>query len=1587
MLNKMGISYRKGLMIIENCNSKESWAGSLETFLLPPLNMNAAFTQLKYRKADNHLLKMWDGCEKYYLRSIARLTQLNTILSISPSKDLGPPSIERFRGSTAHLMARLMDTLCSSIICLSQIWLYLHACPSDPPSESECLRIVKLPNVSSSEEHDSHLSNSVLGDEHWQSATNDIRLFIASLTQLKSDIERMKITSNFPVSPIHWAVFLKASDNLEIYVDRLKKMRTMLFGQFSSGSVLPCAAESLDWLANEMTSLSSTIKCENERISQSVESDTVVLEEKCCRTNQHTQLENHAESLLKRVLLIFQSFFKKYCAIKIMEKEDEKREDAEAGVQENAAEMENDAEEIQDGHLSDKINASITSDVEILQLGGITSELKELIQDLSILMDEDSQNPESLNCKRMVLSCLPALDQLSLLAQFVVTQLTVSYRTTSKLLSVLLALFSDLATRGFCIPRGLDDAEEGKEDGPGGRDGKWEESEGMGLGDAEDGDEKAKEASDKLESEDQLEGAHQQGKEKEEKADKDLKEEETGVEMSEDFEGKLQDLGEKEEEGDEESESGDDDDDAEKQMGKTGSEAEKLDEQIWGSDDSEDEEDGEEMGSDGEEDQSKGKGEQPELRAKDQNLGKAEGEEEEGEGKEDKKKNKPDINEMEDKGEIDDDQVDPYHGNQEPLPEPEALDLPDDLQLDDGEAKDKEGGDEENPFDIDKMKEISLSRTWMVLSCLPALDQLSLLAQFVVTQLTVSYRTTSKLLSVLLALFSDLATRGFCIPRGLDDAEEGKEDGPGGRDGKWEESEGMGLGDAEDGDEKAKEASDKLESEDQLEGAHQQGKEKEEKADKDLKDLLKNLHVKLVGDGNEDHEDEASQQEEEKVAEEPEGDEGEGEDEEEGPNVDGLKQDKSEEMEIDEEGKEEEDEHDRGEGRRDEEEPEMKEDENGDEDEKVEEKQEEEEAKPSDDRPSIVPVESASDAPKEGSKDKTDSTQEELNMEEGKNEEESAEKHGVGLAQEEQKKQGHGGETEDASVKREQSLKEEVEKEEKKRRRKPGELDSKRTLGKYWAYIVHQFMLTESNKFIYWFIGEVKEPLKKKLKTVETESKKEGSEEESKKESVEEEKEQKSGEENEMYEHIKEAKQRSEAQTLDAATEDQAKLQPTPNLEEEEADKNIDEEEDLAMQEDYKAKCLDLIDNEEIECVPRDPTPAYQRKIREALRQVTNINNIVVDEENPPVQKSEEMEGSENEKRNKAKREDDQKGEGRAEGKAEVEGEVVPTANVQRGAESSFHTLPSAFDHKLEVSMENPEELRKKLEQQLAEWSQPPAGDEALSTWENFVVLTESLSRDLSEQLRLVLEPTHASRLRGDYRTGRRINMRKVIPYIASQFRKDKIWLRRTKPSKREYQIVLAIDDSSSMADNHSKELAFESLALVSRALTLLEAGQLAVVSFGESVKVLHPLHEPFSEHSGARLLQQFSFDQKKTLMGNLMETATSMLCGSKSSCSPGVGVAQLMVIVSDGRGVWNEGSDKVKNAVRRAQDAGIFTDSIMDIRMPIFKDGKMLGISSYLDNFPFPFYLILRNINALPGVLSDALRQWFELVTEMDKQ
>ena len=39
--------------------------------------------------------------------------------------------------------------------------------------------------------------------------------------------------------------------------------------------------------------------------------------------------------------------------------------------------------------------------------------------------------------------------------------------------------------------------------------------------------------------------------------------------------------------------------------------------------------------------------------------------------------------------------------------------------------------------------------------------------------------------------------------------------------------------------------------------------------------------------------------------------------------------------------------------------------------------------------------------------------------------------------------------------------------------------------------------------------------------------------------------------------------------------------------------------------------------------------------------------------------------------------------------------------------------------------------------------------------------------------------------------------------------------------------------------------------------------------------------------------------------------------------------------------------------------------------------------MSRWIDSFPFPYYLVLRELSALPQILADALRQWFEILKD----
>ncbi|KAG8629056.1 hypothetical protein KVT40_002921 [Elsinoe batatas] len=287
----------------------------------------------------------------------------------------------------------------------------------------------------------------------------------------------------------------------------------------------------------------------------------------------------------------------------------------------------------------------------------------------------------------------------------------------------------------------------------------------------------------------------------------------------------------------------------------------------------------------------------------------------------------------------------------------------------------------------------------------------------------------------------------------------------------------------------------------------------------------------------------------------------------------------------------------------------------------------------------------------------------------------------------------------------------------------------------------------------------------------------------------------------------------------------------------------------------------------------------------------------------------------------------------------------------------------------------------------------------ALSTWQTHLSRTLPHSLHLQEQLRLILHPTSTSKLRGDFGTGKRLNIKRIIPYIASNYKRDKIWLRRSVPSKREYQIVIALDDSGSMAESGAGEMALDTVAMVGRALGVLEAGELSVVGFGKEVKVPVSFGEGLTVDKGAEVVRELRFGQAGTDVKALLGKAGDMFGeGRGRGGRRGAQTWQLMLVVGDG--VFDDG-EGVRRMERRLREEGVMVvfvivdaeagtkgrQSIVDLKRPRFwKDaegGTQVEIARYIETFPFRYYLIVREVAELPGVLASALRQWFAEIAE----
>ncbi|KAI0389407.1 midasin [Xylariaceae sp. FL0594] len=306
--------------------------------------------------------------------------------------------------------------------------------------------------------------------------------------------------------------------------------------------------------------------------------------------------------------------------------------------------------------------------------------------------------------------------------------------------------------------------------------------------------------------------------------------------------------------------------------------------------------------------------------------------------------------------------------------------------------------------------------------------------------------------------------------------------------------------------------------------------------------------------------------------------------------------------------------------------------------------------------------------------------------------------------------------------------------------------------------------------------------------------------------------------------------------------------------------------------------------------------------------------------------------------------------------------------------------------------------------------------EESMRQWTNFQTKTHPLSLSLTSQLRLILTPSQSTKLSGSYRTGKRLNIKRIIPYIASSYKRDKIWMRRAIPTKRSYQILLCVDDSKSMGScgggsspgsGSAGALALESLVMVSRALTMLEVGEVGIMGFGSDVFMAHEFSEPFASHdAGAKVLQRFTFQQDYTNIQLLVRRTIDRfrLARQQSSSRGAEDLWQLALILSDGLTPSSE-HESIQVLLREAMEERIMVvfiimddntnstnsskdekgkktkakeQSVLNLKKVRFLPNDEIKTEYYLDTFPFRYYLVVHNLEDLPGALAGLLRTWF---------
>ncbi|MDP3732224.1 MAG: VWA domain-containing protein, partial [Candidatus Omnitrophota bacterium] len=174
----------------------------------------------------------------------------------------------------------------------------------------------------------------------------------------------------------------------------------------------------------------------------------------------------------------------------------------------------------------------------------------------------------------------------------------------------------------------------------------------------------------------------------------------------------------------------------------------------------------------------------------------------------------------------------------------------------------------------------------------------------------------------------------------------------------------------------------------------------------------------------------------------------------------------------------------------------------------------------------------------------------------------------------------------------------------------------------------------------------------------------------------------------------------------------------------------------------------------------------------------------------------------------------------------------------------------------------------------------------------------------------------------GYYRSGQRLDIRRLIEYEASFKTDDRLWLRRKLPSKKDYKFTLVIDESGSMGGERGGgergERAIEALLLFMETLDLLEIN-FEIIGFSDAPSI----HRKFNGKMSAPEKEDM-IDEVSRYMGNGGTADADALKLGIDNMKEQSGERRVILVLTDGDGNINTTGMAMEDILKEAENKDI---------------------------------------------------------------